>query len=353
MTPMSVFSTTSLAPKAGGFGGSVAPEAVFSPLTSPALRPQPQSVDAIPPLPGMGPPLNLQRLIDQAHELHMDPSHRYDASSPNTAANSPTEGQSPASTTSRGRGASRTAPKMRPSPILKPMGRGLGGVSPASLPSGVKSKRSSLAMTPASSPIYAPASSSSALVAGSSSAISTPSPIDDLSVVVPTAAGLMLPPPLPGSSHAPATPASLMHLPLDLPWSGVPSSSDVVVPSLPDGNSMDVDPGPSQPTPAPRGKAAAGSTKKGKQPARKSARATAASAADDDDGGPGDRRSYHKVAEQRRRDSLKNCFEQTRTLLPYIPPEEDEEAVRRPGEGNVGGQRAFDPELPNKVRSDL
>lgn len=108
-----------------------------------------------------------------------------------------------------------------------------------------------------------------------------------------------------------------------------------------------------QPLPSSRPKPPSPSTsgaKKGKQPARKAAGRNAAAAADDDDGGPGDRRSYHKVAEQRRRDSLKMCFEQTRTLLPYIPPEEDEEAVRRPGEGNVGGQRAFDPELPNKVR---
>jgi hypothetical protein len=39
-------------------------------------------------------------------------------------------------------------------------------------------------------------------------------------------------------------------------------------------------------------------------------------------------------------------------LLPYIPPEEDEEstATKRPGEGNVAGQRTngFDPRNPNK-----
>lgn len=37
--------------------------------------------------------------------------------------------------------------------------------------------------------------------------------------------------------------------------------------------------------------------------------------------------------------------------MPHIPPEEDEEAApKRPGEGNIGGQRhiAFDPQHPNK-----
>ena len=44
------------------------------------------------------------------------------------------------------------------------------------------------------------------------------------------------------------------------------------------------------------------------------------------------------------------CFEELRHLLPHIPPEEDEEAVRRPGEGNVGGQRSsvYDVDSPNK-----
>ncbi|KAH9815547.1 hypothetical protein DFH28DRAFT_1126301 [Melampsora americana] len=66
---------------------------------------------------------------------------------------------------------------------------------------------------------------------------------------------------------------------------------------------------------------------------------------------PETRRSSHKIAEQRRRDSLKMCFEDLRQILPPIHWSEDEDQVRRPGEGNVGGQRnqtSFDPAYPNK-----
>lgn len=69
------------------------------------------------------------------------------------------------------------------------------------------------------------------------------------------------------------------------------------------------------------------------------------------------RKSSHKVAEQRRRDSLKLCFEELRFILPPINPDEDEDfnggpGSRRPGENNVGGQRGknytVDPQHPNK-----
>ncbi|GAA5907270.1 hypothetical protein JCM8208_006737, partial [Rhodotorula glutinis] len=61
------------------------------------------------------------------------------------------------------------------------------------------------------------------------------------------------------------------------------------------------------------------------------------------------RRSSHKVAEQKRRDSLKLCFDELRKLLPPILPYTDE-LDRRPGDGNVGGQRhgEVDPENPNR-----
>lgn len=72
---------------------------------------------------------------------------------------------------------------------------------------------------------------------------------------------------------------------------------------------------------------------------------------------PDSRKSSHKVAEQRRRDSLKLCFEELRFILPPINPDEDEDfnggpGSRRPGENNVGGQRGknytVDPRHPNK-----
>ena len=69
---------------------------------------------------------------------------------------------------------------------------------------------------------------------------------------------------------------------------------------------------------------------------------------------PETRKSSHKVAEQRRRDSLKLCFEELRFILPPINPEEDEDfnGGKRPGENNVGGQRGrsqnVDPAHPNR-----
>jgi len=78
-----------------------------------------------------------------------------------------------------------------------------------------------------------------------------------------------------------------------------------------------------------------------------------------DEEGPEYRKSSHKVAEQRRRDSLKMCFEDLRHILPPLQWNEKEEGQaqdRRPGEGNVGGQRsvnAFDPLNPNKGMSKV
>lgn len=65
---------------------------------------------------------------------------------------------------------------------------------------------------------------------------------------------------------------------------------------------------------------------------------------------PEARRSSHKIAEQKRRDALRNCLEDMRRILPPIHTSEEEEAERRPGEGHIGGQRGttFDPENPNK-----
>jgi hypothetical protein len=61
------------------------------------------------------------------------------------------------------------------------------------------------------------------------------------------------------------------------------------------------------------------------------------------------RRTSHKAAEQKRRDSLKQCFEELRRILPPIAMSVIEEE-KRPGEGNVGGQRngTIDPENPNR-----
>jgi hypothetical protein len=64
------------------------------------------------------------------------------------------------------------------------------------------------------------------------------------------------------------------------------------------------------------------------------------------------KKTSHKAAEQKRRDSLKNCFEDLRKILPPVqilfPDFED--GPKRPGEGNVGGSRSgnVDPQNPNK-----
>ncbi|KAH8929658.1 hypothetical protein BT69DRAFT_1328552 [Atractiella rhizophila] len=63
------------------------------------------------------------------------------------------------------------------------------------------------------------------------------------------------------------------------------------------------------------------------------------------------RKTSHKAAEQKRRDSLKHCFDDLRKILPPIVLlMGDNEDERRPGEGNVGGQRSghVDPSNPNK-----
>ena len=65
--------------------------------------------------------------------------------------------------------------------------------------------------------------------------------------------------------------------------------------------------------------------------------------------GADNRRTSHKAAEQKRRDSLKLCFEELRRILPPIAASAPDEE-KRPGEGNVGGQRggSVDPENPNR-----
>lgn len=65
--------------------------------------------------------------------------------------------------------------------------------------------------------------------------------------------------------------------------------------------------------------------------------------------GADNRRTSHKAAEQKRRDSLKQCFEELRRILPPMTTMTEPED-RRPGEGNVGGQRggSVDPENPNR-----
>lgn len=72
-------------------------------------------------------------------------------------------------------------------------------------------------------------------------------------------------------------------------------------------------------------------------------------------GGADTRRTSHKAAEQKRRDSLKHCFEELRRILPPIDPVAFEEAERLPGDGKIGGQRGpcQDPENPNRAFSKV
>lgn len=82
-------------------------------------------------------------------------------------------------------------------------------------------------------------------------------------------------------------------------------------------------------------------------------RAAARAVGDDGDSAPpavDNRRTSHKAAEQKRRDSLKQCFEELRRILPPLADGAQNDEDRRPGEGNVGGQRggSVDPENPNR-----
>lgn len=61
------------------------------------------------------------------------------------------------------------------------------------------------------------------------------------------------------------------------------------------------------------------------------------------------RRMSHKVAEQRRRDSLKKCFEDLRHLLPPLAHRVAMDEDRIPGENMIGSRMSEpDPDHPNK-----
>jgi hypothetical protein len=285
----------------------------------------------------------------------------------------------------RGRGASRTAVKSRPSPIIKPLnGR-------------PHSRRTSISNSTYNSPSFPPSVYSSVgplPMSMSSSAVleESPSPIDINSFVhssEPMRPASALQHFSTSDGNRPITPASLMNMSGDInllaglspsfsaagqPGQAMPELdlSAATMPvhdidlttlqaqanSVPPSSKRKAAPAPSTKVKAraPRkAKAATGAFPSPRRVASDHTRA-ASKLAEPDYADPDmapeeeDRKTSHKHAEQRRRDSLKMCFEELRRILPYIPPEEDEDAPKRPGEGNVGGQRSgtVDPHNPNK-----
>ncbi|GAA99292.1 hypothetical protein E5Q_05987 [Mixia osmundae IAM 14324] len=409
MTPMSSFSQVG---SSGPMPSHVSPAEFFSPLTSPALQPNdggqiPSNLSSLSELVqqanamGLG-PNDISTAIK---------AHAFILQNPGAFGNfgSASGAQTNATSTGNGhnRGSSRSQPRERPSPMMNPVKRVStkkkgarntlsANASPALLPrSGGSSTSSPSLLAQSNASINGrstPDTSSSPPHADGSN---TPSPVDLEHTKEVTISDSMLPPPLPLSSSAmaPVTPASIMnfsanqmthmHSPvfsastthddnlIPFETSAVPAKrtrtgrkSASASPSL--NPQLDVEPrrkgvnatSDSGPVMTSSGrvvqpaKSAVTTLTKAKRSSR-----SKASMQDSDYNGktplPDNRKTSHKAAEQKRRDSLKSCFDELRYLLPPIAPDLEEDAaegLRRPGEGNVGGQRGIvvDPLNPNK-----
>lgn len=351
VTPASVFST--------GSTGIVMSE-LFSPLTSPALGPQPPSLNEI-----MLPPATLQHHAQTSQQSVMHGSPAISAVNNNfTPTASPlaliAKGSSKIrknrSTTAEAR-----ANKVRPSPLIKPVAgpikkkketlaspstatptaNGNGGFSngaSGASGSGSSSRRASITTAPAE----AHSRNQSADVAQSEATCSTPSPID-------LSGGGAMPPPS-GPTNKILTPSSIMGI-RSSPSGSSPRNASSQKGKEPEpfpqqqqmmmGGATPLAPQPmSQPPPPPMGyptiapfpgAAAVGGPKVTfNLPPQQHIQPSGLSQADHDAwltyksaGGLESRRTSHKAAEQKRRDSLKFCFDELRGLLPAITLDED------------------------------
>lgn len=281
MTPLSVFSSSTgmhsaFKPISNGYAGHAD---AFSPLTSPAIRPQDMMTDnnssAVqnladqtnllglgalnpaqdssdqlqsamaymqgqqqvlramglghllnnnPPLPSAGQPLVPGTYLSQDIQQQIPTPTMNETQMPSTSS-------SRSETSSKGRGASRTAPKTRPSPIIKPLGRSVHRDKASSISGPSSSRRplpSSTASSTYASPLLDPIGTTNSLTDES------PSPVDlNLSGTTPgfpqdTTNGYQQyqTPPLDHimsslsrcsqAQYAPVTPASIMNLPANV-----------------------------------------------------------------------------------------------------------------------------------------
>ncbi|CAO1627622.1 unnamed protein product [Sympodiomycopsis kandeliae] len=339
VTPASVFSNMSL----GGMSQST--EQFFSPLTSPALHPQP-------PYYGMGGGLT-------------NKSHKVKSTTPNASPLALTGKPGPLPRKNRSTTAEARANRSRPSPLIKPTGSTTKRKKDAQQAStsnnnsaGPSSSRRPSVSEPAHSrsgsqnrDYHSGTSSYSTftpVMAGvtkpmdaspSEGAVSTPSPIDLSNAA--TLGG--------GDTGKPMTPSSLMGI-QSASTSGDSSSLPKRQSRLRASSSaQDVQQGTAMSS------ASSTSTMNSSQINGKSKSknpqvtfATGATAGDDEDddagnedrglngdmslgGGSDSRRTSHKAAEQKRRDSLKYCFDELRGMLPPITLDED-----APGGSSLG-----------------
>ncbi|EST05441.1 Myc-type, basic helix-loop-helix (bHLH) domain protein [Kalmanozyma brasiliensis GHG001] len=380
VTPASVFST--------GSTGIVMSE-LFSPLTSPALGPQPPSLGEM-----MLPPVQMQ--LQQHHQQQQPGMHGSPAVS---AVNNFTPTASPLALIAKGSSkirknrsttAESRANKVRPSPLMKPVAgpslkkkkdslaspstatpliNGNGHANGGS--SGSGSRRTSITTAPDAVPGLH-SRHQSADVAQSEGTSSTPSPID-------LSGGGAMPPPS-GPTNKILTPSSIMGIrsspgssanspnrtgpaalssalkakargddlqqqqqmmmqqPMGMPaQSGAPMYPAIApFPSGPGGpkvtfnlppqmNGMPIQPG-------------------GLSQADRDAWMTYKSA-----GGLESRRTSHKAAEQKRRDSLKFCFDELRGLLPAITLDEDAPNGSLLGPDGTAEDREAEHFEPNEV----
>ncbi|BEI85421.1 hypothetical protein CcaverHIS002_0508220 [Cutaneotrichosporon cavernicola] len=304
------------------------PGSYFSPLTSPALKPATLSPALGPQNPDVNDPdylYALQGILDGTSGPSADASANASTStsgyhsSPVIVPSHP----SPA-VGSSGAGPHRSMPaKSRPSPMMKPTNHRSHVRGASSVPTSPMTFK----MTGSGSGFLPPAAIDNRgvqpqMLGGTSSQTSTPSPVD--------LAQIMPPPPVPsqGRPKIPMTPASLMNLSKEGSESPEQPVASTSAPPPPRAAAKKAT-GALVPLPPKRGSRlvpASGSAAAKRALAirplgvgvRAATKGAAAAAGANE---PETRRTSHKAAEQKRRDSLKAGFDELRLLLPAINTE--------------------------------